>query len=357
MAVRCLMMRIFARHSLCICILASTLLSGCGSDGTVRSAADAERRQFSDIFRLESSVELQQNDTALIVRISGIDVAPDGRIAVSDGSEGHVKIFTPAGTLLTILGRKGKGPGEYQVPKFPRFDEYGRLFVADSDLPRIHAYSPSGELESIIQLDGVASIVGFELLPHGEFLVADQFDDMLLHRVDSAGQHLASYFQRDVTRPPVADQPESWLWYSLLFYDIAIRRDTAFVVVTLSDSLWMIDLRTGTRSARSLSFPGYEPPRHPATTEMGLQGVLAWRRQFYGPAFVAASERALLIPFARGFLNDGDPNLLLAVLGERGWIEIENAPPLLYVGNQLVLALATPGVPDSVVISRYAYRP
>mgnify|MGYP001182195517 CR=1 FL=1 len=79
------------------------------------------------------TVRLEQPDSALIVRVSGIDRNSAGLIALGDASEGNVKLFTQSGRLLRILGRKGGGPGEFREPRYPRFADDTTLHIADTD--------------------------------------------------------------------------------------------------------------------------------------------------------------------------------------------------------------------------------
>lgn len=45
-----------------------------------------------------------------------VDVGSDGQVFVSEPQLGHVQVFGPDGAWVRTLGRKGDGPGEFQVP-------------------------------------------------------------------------------------------------------------------------------------------------------------------------------------------------------------------------------------------------
>jgi hypothetical protein len=65
------------------------------------------------------------------VNLSGADLAADGRLVVTGGSDASAQLFSADGRLLKILGRRGSGPGEFQVPLSPRFGPDGRIHVLD----------------------------------------------------------------------------------------------------------------------------------------------------------------------------------------------------------------------------------
>jgi hypothetical protein len=309
------------------------------------------------VFGLVESFKLEQSDTAPIVRFSGLAVARDGRIALGDWSEKHVKIFSPNGRLLAVLGRKGTAPGEFLLPRNPRFDASGRLHVADGVQPRVQVFGPSGELERTVDLEGVSNVVGFQLLPAGSYLIADIGSEKLLHRFDSTGRVVASYFPWSRSKPPVAQDPGAPIWQSVLFYDVAVRHDTAFVVSTLSDSLWLVSLQSGDISSSRLRFEGYIPPHPPEGGRVSIAQVSNWRKGFHMPSYVAANTSVVMVPFTMGILVEGDPYVLVMQDRKGRWIAIDDAPPILYVGDAYVLALMnSKDSGDSVVLSRYEYR-
>jgi hypothetical protein len=63
--------------------------------------------------------------------ISGIAMDRQGRIYASDVMQTHVIVFSPSGTLLATIGRKGQGPGEFEGPSGPALGPDGTLYVRD----------------------------------------------------------------------------------------------------------------------------------------------------------------------------------------------------------------------------------
>ena len=88
-------------------ILCLLLSAACAQPSDQTKKVAFASGSISRDFELVQSVRFQQRDSALLIRASGVAVAPDVRIAVGDASEGNIKLYGPDGTLLAILGRKG----------------------------------------------------------------------------------------------------------------------------------------------------------------------------------------------------------------------------------------------------------
>jgi DNA-binding beta-propeller fold protein YncE len=80
---------------------------------------------------------------------SDILVAPNGDIFVADGHGGdtnnRIVKFTKDGKYIKEWGKKGKGPGEFDVPHSLAMDSAGRLFVADRSNNRVQAFDQDGK--------------------------------------------------------------------------------------------------------------------------------------------------------------------------------------------------------------------
>ena len=74
-----------------------------------------------------------------------VAVAPNGDIFVSDG-HGNARIlkFSKDGTFIKEWGKKGAGPGEFDLPHALAFDSSGRLFVGDRANSRIQIFDQDG---------------------------------------------------------------------------------------------------------------------------------------------------------------------------------------------------------------------
>jgi DNA-binding beta-propeller fold protein YncE len=80
---------------------------------------------------------------------SDVLVAPNGDIFVADGHGGNtnnrVVKFTKDGKYIKEWGKKGSGPGEFDVPHRLAMDSAGRLFVADRNNNRIQVFDQEGK--------------------------------------------------------------------------------------------------------------------------------------------------------------------------------------------------------------------
>lgn len=61
--------------------------------------------------------------------VTGLAIDAAGRVYVSDGSALHVAVFTTTGSPVTTIGRKGRGPGEFEYPTGPVVGNDGALYV------------------------------------------------------------------------------------------------------------------------------------------------------------------------------------------------------------------------------------
>lgn len=74
-----------------------------------------------------------------------VAVAPNGDVFVADGHvNARVVKFSKDGTYLTSWGRKGSGPGEFDVPHAIAIDSRGRVLVGDRNNKRIELFDQDG---------------------------------------------------------------------------------------------------------------------------------------------------------------------------------------------------------------------
>jgi DNA-binding beta-propeller fold protein YncE len=81
---------------------------------------------------------------------TSIAIAPNGDIFVAEGHSpdyGNSRImkFSSDGKLIKIIGKKGRGPGEFMGPHHLTFDSRGRLFVSDRGNNRIQILDQDGK--------------------------------------------------------------------------------------------------------------------------------------------------------------------------------------------------------------------
>jgi peptidylamidoglycolate lyase len=85
-------------------------------------------------------------------RPTDVAVAGDGSFYVSDGYiNSRVVKFSPEGRYLFEWGRKGSGPGQFDVPHSIALDLSGRVYVADRGNARIQIFDSNGTYLSEIK--------------------------------------------------------------------------------------------------------------------------------------------------------------------------------------------------------------
>lgn len=328
--------------------LACALL-GCATGDQAAVDTALEQRAFASAYRLVDSIPLAQSDSAPVVRVSGIAFDDRGTLAVGDASEGNVKIFNRAGTLMRVIGRKGEGPAEFSQPRFPRFTPDGGLFVGDGQLGRVSRFDSSGAFVRVMTL-GVVPMMGFDR--SGATFVMTGLGDSgrIVLLGDSAGGGL--HWTLDAERLRPSTDPDNAMWKFVTQYWLGVAGDTAFVVMTLSDSIWMIPLHGDTIRSRSLRVPGYIAPRLPGSAPSGAKGLMDWQKTFHIAAKVIATPDVIAVPFVQGVLNYGDPMILAVRRRGHEWIALTGAPPIVQAHGDTLVSLLHP-LEDATTLGLY----
>lgn len=295
-----------------------------------------EQRAFAEAYRLVDSIRLSQHDSAPVVRLSGLDFDNFGRVAVADVSEGNVKLFTRAGRLLRVLGRKGEGPGEFSQPRFPRFTPDGGLYVGDGQLGRVSRFDSSGTLLRVLSYN-VIPMMGFDLAGDAVALTGSGDGQKALMFGDSGGT--GASWLLDMTRLRPGHEPDNPTWKFLTQYWLGVGGDSAYITSTLSDSIWSVPLTGDTIVAHRLDVPGYIAPMATHAMPKGVKEMMEWQKTFHIAAKVIATPEVVAIPFVQGVLNYGDPMIL--ALRPRGghWVALAGAPPILHARGDTLIGL------------------
>lgn len=77
-------------------------------------------------------------------RATGVHVADDGSVYVSDWVSGKIAIFAPDGTFLQYFGADTVGEFEFVEPTGLTLDDAGNLYIAEYSLGRVEKISPEG---------------------------------------------------------------------------------------------------------------------------------------------------------------------------------------------------------------------
>jgi secreted PhoX family phosphatase len=106
---------------------------------------------------------------------SDVIVAPNGDIFVADGhggdSNNRIVKFDKNGKYIKEWGKKGTGPGEFDIPHALAFDSKGRLYVGDRNNNRIQIFDQDGNF--IEQWPQFSRPSGIFIDKHDNIYVAD----------------------------------------------------------------------------------------------------------------------------------------------------------------------------------------
>jgi sugar lactone lactonase YvrE len=100
------------------------------------------------------------------------DLALDstGNIYVTDSGNHRIQKFSPEGEFLTAYGRRGQGPGEFQMMGGIAINGEGRMYIMDRSTNRLKILSPEGnEITNLAMMKNTGEI---SLLSTGEPVVA-----------------------------------------------------------------------------------------------------------------------------------------------------------------------------------------
>lgn len=88
----------------------------------------------------------------LFSQIAAAALLPGGGIAVADRHAASVRLYSPDGSFLRELGRRGEGPGEFANIRRVVVHPPDTILVHDSRLYRLTTFLTSGELVSTLSL-------------------------------------------------------------------------------------------------------------------------------------------------------------------------------------------------------------
>jgi hypothetical protein len=322
-------------------VLVGVVTSACaGHDMQYGRAPTLTPVAFTHIATRTGTMTPSQGDTAPIIRVSGFTALSNGEYAIADVSESNVKLFAPTGALQHVFGTRGAGATQFDQPRFARVDSRGRLHVLDVHSSRISVFDPRGNLVRTIDLPSDGMPTGM-VLWHEGYIIAGRSPETqdVLTELDSAGRVIGTALPiRDVLPAGARHSPA---WFAVRAFSLAIRNDSAFVVSSVSDSLWTVDLVTNRMRAEALPIAGY---RQPATPEHPLKNAVeleAWARSSHMAAAIYASPSLLMIPYVAGVLNYGDSSIVMIRIGTK-WMSVVGAPPIVAVSGDTAIAIDNP---------------
>lgn len=117
--------------------------------------APDEAWQVEEIFRVGG----MDADTAYqFGAVTGVDVADDGRVLVTDQQARTVRVFDAEGVLVNRIGSPGQGPGELGPGLLGVFEEGGSVIIPDIAQGRLQLFGLDGEFVRMLQFNPLEGI-------------------------------------------------------------------------------------------------------------------------------------------------------------------------------------------------------
>lgn len=297
---------------------------------------------FSDRFTLSGHVSPQQDKVHLVARVADVDVDKTGLLYVVDSSEGNVKIYAQSGALRAVLGRKGRGPGEFVQPWRVELGPDGTIHVLDLSLNRITIFgSMDDQTPRIIHLEGVNGVQDFALLQNGHYGLIDRWGPKpgVLVLVTEEGEEYARYLEEARTRTP-NNEPDGPAWdYPRVLFARA-QADTVFVTSSLVNELWAVSVKSGQITKSTVDFPAYKAPVLPDRSDPVFSkatGMIEWFSNFHLNGYAVPYAEGFLWPFVQGDYWTGGPRILLHHDARVGQWEVLNDAPVIAAANADVI--------------------
>jgi hypothetical protein len=331
-------------------LLAGLAVLGCGQEtaGSVDALYVESRSPFRDRFVVARRIVLQQNETHLVASIAQVLRLPNGDFLVVDDREADVKVFGPDGSLRRVLGSEGEGPGEFLQPRRAAVDRHGRIHVLDWSLKRVEVFRPGGAFLKNVALERLETPKAVGVLSDGSYVFLDagpSKEDVLVH-TDSLGSIEASYLPISHIVPVGERAGYEWDYPRQFFLDV--EGETAFVICSLRNTLWTIDLSSGSVTQTTVDFPGYLRPVLWSASDRVETGkdAIEWFLSKHLTGFIRVDRGQVYWPFIRGEIMRGDPTLLLHRDLAGHWEVLDSAPIVVDAFGGQVIAVEAPGTDD-----------
>jgi 6-bladed beta-propeller len=162
-------------------VLAAVALTGCAKKGKTSAAAypvkietvDGVKTILNPAFPKDGVIRYALQDDLTIGGEGGgaesvlnrpqfLDVDAQGDIYVLDWGDVEFKVFAPDGRLLRTFGKKGQGPGEFDIPAYFALAADGRIFLLSGRQYQVITLDNTGKYLSSFRLDGFCDGLGVD---------------------------------------------------------------------------------------------------------------------------------------------------------------------------------------------------
>ncbi|MCY3546867.1 MAG: hypothetical protein OXH49_08285 [Gemmatimonadetes bacterium] len=274
-------------------------------------------------------------------------------LLVIDELEVQVRLYGRDGSLRTVIGRRGEGPGEFKTPMSASRAMDGRIVVADPSLSRISFFSPEGTFENLVGnvpvrlLWDVKDLGGDRLLllgPGGDDVGQPRF----LHIWDAQAERVERRFLP--MGLPVASRPAG---LSFPAVSAVVEADTIWAAWALSDTLYKF-----TRGGERLSEVPM-PLLRPTGPVPAIEGVVPANPDAISNITQVAdvfplSGGEFAVQSARMRFGDFEADLLIMDRLGQPRLQLARSPRLLFVDREGLYYFDDPAsvLPNRLIVAR-----
>ncbi|HEV2736234.1 MAG TPA: 6-bladed beta-propeller [Longimicrobiaceae bacterium] len=154
--------------------------AACGADASGKDTAAAAPTWSLSPAPVVSIGEVDGDPDYQLYQATDATVRTDGSIAVVNTGNATVAVYDRQGRFLARIGRKGQGPGEFEVPTWIASLPGDTVVAWDARLRRLSYFDPAGRLARLTTLTDAEGTFpkAVGLLADGSFLV-DRGPDMI----------------------------------------------------------------------------------------------------------------------------------------------------------------------------------
>ena len=274
-------------------------------------------------------------------------------LLVIDGPEVQVRLYGRDGSLRTVIGRRGEGPGEFETPVSASRTMDGRIVVADPSLSRITFFSPEGAFENLVGNVPVRLLWDLKDLGADRLLLLGPGGDdveqpRFLHIWDAQAKRVERRFLP--MGLPEASRPAG---LSFPAVSAVVEADTIWAVWALSDTLYKFS-RSGERLARVAM-----PLLRPTGPVPSIAGVVPADPEAIGNITQVADLFLLTggefaIQSARMLFADFEADLVIMDRLGQPTLQLSRSPRLLFVDREGLYYFDDPAsvLPNRLIVAR-----
>ena len=307
---------------------------------------------FFAAFEPVRALTLEENEEVITV-VPVISAGRTGELIVVDQPEAQVRLYSEDGSLRTVIGRRGEGPGEFLTPMSASRAMDGRIVVTDARLSRMSFFSPEGSFGSLAGNVPVTFLLGAKDLGADRFLLlgpggGDIGQPRFLHIWDAAAGRVERRFL-----PMGLPEASRAAGSSFPFVSAVVEGDTIWAVWALSDTLYKFS-RGGERLAEVAM-----PLPHPTGPVPSIEGMAMVDPDVMG-AITQVADVFLLangevaVQAARSDGRGFETDLLIMDRFGQASLQLARSPRLLLVDREDLYYFDDPAsvLPNRLIVAR-----